>query len=337
MLGEAILSSQGRVLLNRGFVLSDRMINRLRELGFTILIIDDEFSKDVIINEVISLERRREAMMTLDILNDGIKAGREVDIVRFKEVVNNIVEDVIFGKNILLSLIDMRSFDTQLFGHSVSVCVLAVVLGKVLHLDRETLYTLAVGAILHDIGMVQLPQDILNKRESFTPEEMTLFKTHTEKGFEILRARGDISLVSAHIAYQHHEVLDGSGYPRGLSGNKLHSLAQLVALADMYDNLVNDGPGHSHVHPNEAVEILMARAGELFSYDLLKAFINHVAVYPNGCTVELNSGDTAIVVNQNKSFPTRPIVRVLQESSSSHDRTYNMIEHLTLFITNVVA
>ena len=336
VLGTTILSQQGRVLLKRGVVLTDKMITSLREHGIKMIMIDDDISKDVIMEDIVSFKRRREAIVALEASGEAFNTGRGLDTFRLKQVVKDIVDDIIFKKNILSGIMDIRSNDTQIFAHSVNVCILSVVLGKALGLDRDNLDTLAVGAILHDIGAINLPQSLLLKRKPFSPTELTLYKTHTEKGYEILRARRDINIVSAHIAYQHHEALDGSGYPRGLNDKKFHPLAQIVALVDYYDCLVNDGPGHGRIHPDEAVETLMAGADVLFSYELLKTFLKHIAVYPNGCTVELNSGDIGIVIRQNQRLPTRPVVRILPGSSSNSDKTIDMVKHLTMFITKVV-
>lgn len=337
ILGTSILSDKGRVLVNRGLVLSDKIIRRLGELGISMVVIDDEASKDVVLEEVISFERRREAMMALEESGEAAKSGREMDIARLKDVVSGIVDDILFEKHIILSLMDIRSYDTQMFAHAVNVCILSVVLGKALGLNKDDLNVLAVGSTLHDIGTIKLPQSLLRKREPFTPTEQSLYQTHTEEGFQILRSRSEIHLVSAHIAFQHHEALDGSGYPRGLIGNKIHFMAQIVALADLYDSLVNEGPGHSRKHPYEAVEILMGSAGNLFSFDLVKAFLDHIAVYPTGSTVELSTGEIGIVISQNRSLPTRPVVRVFRGPSINSNMTLDLVEHLTIFITRVIS
>jgi len=337
ILGTTILSQQGRILLNRGISMSGAIIKRLSELGITVITIDDEMSKDVVLQDIITFERRREAMIAIEASGEAVKAGKEIDTQRLKDVVGDIVDDILFEKNILLSLMDIRSYDTQMFAHAVSVCIMAVVLGKALRLDREKLNILATGALLHDIGTISLPQDLLRKRDPFTPKELELFQTHADEGFKILRTRQDINLVSAHIAYQHHEVYDGSGYPRQLVRDKIHPLAQIVGLVDLYDNLVNDGPGHARINPNEALEVVMGGAGKLFPHQLVKAFLDHTAVYPTGCSVELNSGDTGIVIDQNRSLPARPIVRVLSERSTNGDKDFDLVQHLTLFITKIIA
>lgn len=337
ILGITILSQQGRALVNSGAVLSDSIIRRLKEIGITLVTIDDDLSKDVILEEIITFKQRREALMVIEESGAAVKAGKEIDVERLKGVVDDIVDEIMFQKDILLSLMDIRSYDTQMFAHAVNVCIMSVVLGKALRLNRQNLNILATGALLHDIGTINLPQALLRKREVFTPTELELYQTHAEEGFKILRARRDINLVSAHIAYQHHEVLDGSGYPRALTAKNAHPLAQIVAMVDLYDNLVNDGPGHCRINPNEAVEVVMGGAGKLFPHQLVKAFLDHTAVYPTGCSVELNSGEVGIVINQNRSLPARPVIQVRSKSSVHGHKTFDLVEHLTLFITKIIA
>jgi len=249
--------------------------------------------------------------------------------------VNNIIEDILFQKEIFISLTDMRSYDNQVFAHSVSVCVLATVLGKALGLDQNNLEALAIGALFHDIGTVKLPKTLLSKREVFTPKEARLYETHTSEGFDILRSKRELNLLSAHIAFQHHERMDGSGYPRKLESDGIHQLAQIVGIADFYDNLVNDGPGHSRILPHVACEILMGCSDKLFSHDLVVTFLKHIAAYPTGCTVKLNTGEIGIVVDQNKSLPMRPIVRVLlagQDLNQVKAKEYDLVKERTTFI-----
>jgi len=159
-------------------------------------------------------------------------------------------------------------------------------------------------------------------------------------GFEILKAKRELSLLSAHVALQHHERMNGSGYPRQLLGERIHHLAQIVGLADFYDNLVNGSPGHQKMLPHEACEIVMGSAGRLFQHDLVVMFLKHVAAYPTGCTVKLNNGEIGIVVDQNKSLPMRPIIRVLAGDDTLTAfvkvREYNLAEKHTIFIESIL-
>lgn len=339
VLGRTIFSNNGRVLLGRGINLTSPYIARLKELGISIVYVDDEETKDVIIEDVISEENRREAIISLEHSGEAVRIGKDLDGFKVKKVVKNIIEDILFQKEIFLSLTDMRSYDNQVYAHSVNVCVLATILGKALELNNENLETLAIGALLHDIGTVKLPKELIIKREAYSPQELNLYKTHTVHGFEILRSKHELNLLSAHIALQHHEWINGSGYPRKLSGKGIHFLAQIVGLADFYDNLVHDGPGHSRIIPHEACEILMGCANKLFPHQLVVAFLKHIAAYPTGCTVKLNTGEIGIVVDQNKSLPMRPIVRVLIADKELVDikaKEYNLVEDLTTFIESIL-
>ena len=338
-MGRTIYSNHGRVLLGKGITLTPYYIARLHELGITIVYIDDEETRDIIINDVISDEHRRKATISIEQSCESVRIGKDFNAFEVINTISHLVEDILFQKNILLSLMDMRSFDNQMFSHAVSVSVLSTVLGKALRLDRENLDALAVGAFLHDIGTVKLPKELISKRTPFTPQEMALYQTHTKHGFDILREKRELSLLSAHIAFQHHEWQNGSGYPRQLTGDHIHSLAQIVGIADFYDNLMHEGPGHSRTLPNEAYEIIMASANKLFNHDLVIAFLKLVAAYPTGCTVKLSSGEIGIIVDQNKSLPTRPIVRVLTGDSNFayvQVKEYNLVQDLTTFIEGIL-
>jgi HD-GYP domain-containing protein (c-di-GMP phosphodiesterase class II) len=339
VLGRTIYSHDGRVLLGRGVALSDLYIKRLRDLGINIIYIDDEETKDIQIEDVISEEHRREAMISLEHSAEAVRIGKDFDGFEVKRTVNNIIEDIFSQKEIFLSLADMRSYDNQVFAHSVSVCVLSTILGRAIGLDKDNLEALAIGALFHDIGTVKLPKELLTKREPFTLKELELYKTHTLEGFDILRTKRELNLLSAHVAFQHHEWMNGTGYPRGLEGERIHNLAQIVGLADLYDNLVNDGPGHTRTQPHEACEVVMGVANRFFPHSLVVTFLKHIAAYPTGCTVKLNTGEIGIIVDQNKSLPMRPIVRVLladRELSNVKAKEYNLVEERTTFIESIL-
>ena len=198
---------------------------------------------------------------------------------------------------------------------------------------------MAHGALLHDIGTTKLPKNLINKRTPFTQQEAALYRTHTQIGFDILREKRDLSILSAHVAFQHHECFDASGYPRKLAGDQINFLAQIVGIADFYDNLVNDGPGHEKTPPNEACEFLMGSSGRIFNRELVVAFLKHVAIFPTGCQVKLSNGEVGVVVKQNDGLPLRPVVRVLQEGPDHlnfKSEEYNLIEKQTLLIDGIM-
>ena len=339
ILGRTIYTAQGRVLLGSGVPLNISLISRLKQMGITIVYINDEQTSDIIIEDVISEANRRDATTLIELVSNSINLKKNFDEFGIKKAVNNIIEDILSQKNIVLNLMDMRSFDNQLYAHAVNVCVLSTVLGKTQGLARDKLDAMAQGALLHDIGTTKLPKDLITKRTPFTEKESELYRTHTQIGYDILREKKDLSILSAHVAFQHHEWLDASGYPRKLAGDQIHSVAQIVGISDFYDNLVNDGPGHERIAPNEACEFLMGSSGRLFNRDLVVAFLKHVAIFPTGSQVKLSNGKVGVVVRQNDGLPLRPVVRVFHKDLNEVNfqvKEYNLVEEHTLLISSIL-
>jgi hypothetical protein len=163
-------------------------------------------------------------------------------------------------------------------------------------------------------------------------------KQHTALGFDILRNQGDIPLLAAHIAYQHHEKFDGSGYTRGLSGTDIHEYARIVSIADVYDALTSDRPYKEGCLPHEAYEIMMSLANTHFDPVILKQFLDQIALYPLGTIVQLSTGDIAVVIKVIPGLQTRPTLKVLFDANScrlSNGPEIDLAEHLTTFITKV--
>ncbi len=329
VLGKTIFSSSGRILLSKGVKLTSVFIAKLRDMGISILYIEDERFDDVIVEDVINEEHRRDALEILEKSTRSVRLGKNLECFELKKVINNIVEEILFKKDILVNMMDIRSKDNQMFAHSVNVCVLSTVLGKALLLDREKLETLAIGAILHDIGKVQI---------DLTSEEGELLKTHTTLGFEYLKKRKDLNLIIAHIAFQHHEHMNGTGYPRHLKEGEIHPLAQIVAIADFYDKFTSDHSAEQRIMPHEACEVLMGIAGTLYPLEMVRQFLKNIAAYPTGVTVRLNTGEIGVVVDQNLSMPARPVVRVFDELEFGKNVTkeYDMVEKRTIFIEKVL-
>ncbi|MBC2723699.1 HD domain-containing phosphohydrolase [Desulfosporosinus sp.] len=338
VLGKTIYSSSGRILLGKGVKLTPLYIAKLRDMGISILYIEDDRFNDVIVEDVIREEHRREAMEVLEKSSRAIRLGKDLNGFDLKKIISTIVEEILFKKDILVNMMDMRSLDNQMFAHSVNVCVLSTILGKALLLDLEKLETLAIGAILHDVGKLKMDPKLLTN-DHLTPEEVETLKTHTTLGFEELRKRKDLNLIIAHIAFQHHEHMNGTGYPRHLKEGEIHPLAQIVAIADFYDKVTSDHSNVKRIMPHEACEILMGLAGVLFPLEMVRVFLRTIAAYPTGITVKLNTGEIGVVVDQNLSMPARPIVRVFDESEfgSNDMKEYNMVEKRTIFIQEVLS
>lgn len=305
-----VYNSKNQMLLGQGTSLTAKFINRLKELGYTSVYIDDGLIDDVAIDEVISEETRLQAVSCLTVVSEDIQKGKTFNVSLAKKVVSDIIDDLIANREMLLNLSDIRSYDDYTFYHSVNVTVISLMIGMSLHYSQNRLHDLGLGVLLHDIGKTQIPLEIINKPGKLTDEEYAIVKKHTWHGFELLRSNPEIKITSAHVALQHHERCDGSGYPRNLQGEDILEFARISAIADVYDALTNDRCYRKKLPVHKAHEILLESAGSHFDSYILDRFIQKIALYPQGTKVMLNDGRSGLVISQNHTSPTRPTVRL---------------------------
>jgi len=332
-LARPVLDEKGMVLVGAGVKLSERMITRLKQLGVSSLYIEDKRTDDLVISDAVSDETRRAAVNTVynsmvklvDSERSTRRASRPQIGRELSKVFQDILADLKSSNNKLISLASIFTVDGYLYHQSVNVAILATALGVAKGYGQKELTELGIGALMHDIGCTKLPQDLLTKPGAYTAEEYNLVKQHTQFGFDILREQDGISLFSAHVALQHHERLDGTGYPRGLKGNDIHEYARIVGLCDVYEALTSKRM-HRDAHlPHEALEFLMGGGTTLFDHDLVRLFARNVAIYPVGMTVKLNTNETAVVVSLNPEYPQRPVVRLLtDENGRQLGRPYDL-------------
>lgn len=307
----AIYDSDGKVLLNAGVGLKESYIIRLKQLGFPALYIDDGVSMGEAVNEVITPELRIKTISTLRSAFTKVENNTRIDAALIKSAANVIIEEIIANRDVLVNVNDIRNYDNYTLGHSVNVCVLAVVTGKSLEYPPQKLRELGVGALLHDIGKMKIPTEILVKSDPLNPEEYELLKGHAAGGFEILRGYEEISALSAHVAYQHHERLNGTGYPRGLKGTEIHEFARLVAICDSFDAMTTDRIYKPGISPSKALQTLESLKNFQFDAELVNAFMENIALYPVGSMVVLSTGEKGIVVDVHRNARNRPIVRLV--------------------------
>lgn len=338
-LAKPLYSADGLVLLNAGSELNDRYIRRLKDLDLTYIYIEDELTQDIDIPDVVSEQARVESIATAKSLIDKVKLGKSVDAAQAKKTTNMLVDELCHNHGTLINFVDMRTRNDYLYGHSVNVCILSIMTGISLGYDELRLRDLGVGALLHDIGKVQISQDILNKNGRLTTAEIDEIKKHPWLGFEILRKNPDISLISAHCAFQHHERYDGSGYPRGIKGNDIAEFAHIIGIADVYDALTADNTYRPAVPVYEALSIILKAGGTYFSQELVNRFAENIAVYPIGSLVRLNTNEIGVVVDLSKEYKTRPIVRIIVDQNQrqvNHLVEIDLSKNPRLYVADVV-
>lgn len=338
-LARPLYSADGKILLNAGLELKDRFVERLRELDVSYIYVEDDLTADIDVPDVVSEKARLEAVSTAKNIMDGVKVGKKVDAGQAKKISNTLVDELCRNNGVLVNFVDMRTRSDYLFSHSVNVCILSVMTGISMGYDELRLRDLGVGALLHDIGKIQISPDILNKNDRLTQSELEETRKHPELGFEILRKNPDVSLMSAHCAFQHHERFDGTGYPRNLKGGEIHEYAHIVALADVYDALTSDVTYRAAVPVYEALAIINNAAGTYFHPEIVDFFTSNIAVYPIGSVVRLNNNQFGVVVDLSKEHKNKPVVRiVLDENKQRLDKIVevDLSKHPRLYIADVV-
>ncbi|WP_225229006.1 HD-GYP domain-containing protein [Paenibacillus gallinarum] len=342
-LGKRIYNDEGIVLLSEQVVLNSHLIKRISQLGISYVYIQDPLTEDLEFPAVLREETRIRAMKEIkeefSILSSGKMKNKYPYLgKKFTGVMELILEDISSQPSVMIMMTGMHTMDHTLYEHSLNVCINSLILGKALGYDHSKLMEIGLGAMLHDIGKTQIPPHILQKPGKLTHEEYEIVKNHTLYGFKLLKDEPGIPLLSAHCALQHHERMDGQGYPQGLKGSDIHEYAKLLALTDSYDAMTTNRVYQNALLPHQAVEMLFAGTGTLYDQHILEVFRDYVAIYPVGLTVELITGDTAVVVRIHPQAPHRPVVRVIKDSEGRQLHApydLDLMEHLSVMITGV--
>ncbi|MDZ5713603.1 HD-GYP domain-containing protein [Jeotgalibacillus haloalkalitolerans] len=332
VLGHTIYNVNEKPLLQAGVTLTEGMITRLRLLKVQYVYIADEKSKGIEVKESVPVFVRQESIREIRDAFSSIHTCKQKNMsemlankaTKIQHILKNIMSEMDANQDLLMILSDAYIYDSYIFHHSYNVTLYTLAIGKELKLPVKQLEQLGLGAMLHDIGKTMVDESVLMKEGPLTEEEFEEIKQHTVHGFEVLKNLHNVSLLTAHCAFQHHERLNGSGYPRGITGEDIHPYAKIIAVADVFDACTSNRVYRDKMLPADALEILLAGSGTLFDPTVIKAFQMGIAIYPNGLTVQLSDGRKGIVARQNKGVSTRPVIRVIEESHKIVRATYEV-------------
>jgi putative nucleotidyltransferase with HDIG domain len=237
------------------------------------------------------------------------RLGKAVDLGRTLPVIEEISASIDRNASALVSYVRIKAADEYTYLHSVAVCALMINLGRQLLFDDDGLAELGTAGLLHDIGKSAVPAELITRKGPLTAEEMAEVRQHTVRGAELLSRSRNISDVIVDVALNHHERIDGRGYPHNLSGERISLPARMAAVCDVYDAMTSQRSYKDAEQPAEALAEMFASKGQ-FAEPVLAAFIRSVGIYPIGSLVRLKSGRLAVVVDQNVGDLTKPQVRV---------------------------
>jgi putative nucleotidyltransferase with HDIG domain len=267
-----------------------------------------------------ALVTRDKTKQVVDNMLEDVRIGKSIDTAEAKLAVENIMDSITRNREALVCLTQLKNRDEYTSIHSMNVCILCIAFGRHLGLRREQLQFLGVGALLHDIGKMRVPLEILNKPGKLTDDEFTIMKNHVLFAAGILEKTAGFSPRSMKVVMEHHERFTGGGYPQGLSGENISMLGQLAAIVDVYDAITSDRVYHNHMHPHDAIKKMYEWSARDFNKGLLEKFIKCIGIYPLGSLVEVNHADLGIVISSNEGNALKPAVMlVLDELGQPHE------------------
>ena len=242
---------------------------------------------------------------------DSASTEGKPDATVARTMVDGLAEAVAQNRTALLALTTLKNYDNYTFTHMVNVSILTMGQARALGIDGPLLREFGLAALMHDMGKVRTPLEILNKPDKLTDAEFTIMKRHTVEGAEILRKTPDIPALAPVVAFEHHLRLDGTGYPNGVTRPTLNVGTMLCSIADVYDAMRSQRAYQQAFPSDRIIEVMKRNDGKQFDQHLVRRFVQLIGIYPVGNMVRLNTGEVAVVLKVNAADTLRPQVRVL--------------------------
>ena len=235
--------------------------------------------------------------------------GKAIEAEAAAPLVEEISNSVLRNPGALISLARLKTADDYTFMHSVAVCALMIALARQLGLDEQQTREAGMAGLLHDLGKAMIPLEILNKPGKLTDEEFAIVKTHPLEGYKLLLNGKGVSNITKDVCLHHHEKVDGSGYPRALSADKISLFAKMGAICDVYDAVTSNRPYKAGWDPGESLKRMAEWKGH-FDPLIFQAFVKSLGIYPIGSLVRLASGKLGVVIEQGDKSLLTPKVKV---------------------------
>ena len=316
VLAKTLYSPTGQVLLSEGVKLNDKYIQRLKEIEVLYIFIKTNFTNDTNLPDVVSDITRVDTQTLVKTCFKIMVKGQQINVFDISKQVGAIIDELLSNPTVVFELTHINMHSENTFSHSVNVCILSLLTGLAMGFNQNQLRDLGIGALMHDIGKTLIKEELLSKKK-LNAEEKTEIEKHPNLGFDILRQYQELNLLASHIAFQHHENFDGTGYPRKLKGHGITEYARIVAYADLYDNLITDYKEIKGLKPWEALKKIKAKVGTQLDPEIVDAFFKNIIQYPAGCIVELKSGEMGIILRNNKDDYERPVVRIIVDKNKA--------------------
>lgn len=338
MFVDSIAKQQGKFkITSRGRLTSRAAIEQLKKKGILSVVVDmsKQLKPEVVeqeepetpteLPEKVSFETELEVATRLHTkgkhlqktMLESVGKNLPIDIAIPEAFTNNLVSSIDRNPNALMCMTKIREKDTYLLEHSLNVAILLANFSTHIGLDEEQIQELALSGFLHDIGKIKIPDEILHKPGRLTDQEMTIMKDHVYYGTKVLAEMGIPDLIVKTIG-QHHERLDGYGYPEGLRGDEITQFGRMIAIVDTYDAITADRCYKAGMSSKKALQILLQDAPEKYDEDLVAQFVQCIGIFPVGSLVKLSNEKIAMVLKQHPVHGTKPLVKVFYSIRSNH-------------------
>ncbi|MBF0187099.1 MAG: HD-GYP domain-containing protein [Magnetococcales bacterium] len=271
------------------------------------------------------------SLMVGEIMKDA-RMGRNIDARPISEPIRQMKEMIERSPDAMIALALLRKSDDETLRHSLNVGILLMLFTRSLGMNSTVVEQAGTAGFLHDIGKIRIPDSLLNKKGKLNPGELSVIRQHVKHALQLLDGTPGLTPLMTTIIKQHHERIDGSGYPHGLSGSNIHKLGQMVGIVDVYDAITSKrsyrGPIESHI----ALREIMRWAGTLFTQSLCEQFIRCIGIYPVGSLLELRNGTFALVIQNNRSALLHPVIKTIKTpAGNTADDTPGQMIDLNMF------
>ena len=336
VLANNVYVGKNSILLTAGIRIKKSYKDKLIELGIEYLYVKDSFSAEVDTHDLLDIETKEITIIEFKNILEKYISQSKLNLDEIKSQAIKIIHEVISQKNILINISDIRKKDEVIYSHSINVCSLSVLMALKLGYNQSRVRDIAIGALLHDIGKVLLPKELLISDKEYSEVELQEIKKHVIYGFEAVKNEVWLNPISKVIILTHHEAIDNSGYPFGWSGDKIHDASKIVAICNEFDNLTINKRKKIKIY--EAIEYITSESNKKFDESMIKIFKKSVAMYPSGTGIITNDGSKAIVLRQNNDFPDRPVIRIIEKNNKKVDEwiEIDLTESLTTFIVDSI-
>ncbi len=318
ILARYIMSGSGRILLAPDIALTEEYLRKLASLAVSTIFIRDPDHPDIETPEYLSVQTQQRALAILDTTMKQLVRGETFAPDAVDSVASDIVEDLLMQQNLTIHLSGIMTHDDDTLAHSLNCSIYSAILARVAGYSIPQIKEITSGALLHDVGKMFVEKTILNKPGRLTEEEYAAVMVHAEHGFKALIAkRWELSSLVAHMAWQHHERINGEGYPRKLRGNEILPYARMLAITDVYEAITVNRPYRRAMTPDAIYDTIHSGLGSEFDADFGQLFLSKLAIYIAGMRVALNTGETGIVAAVPEETPQRPVVRLIAHPDGS--------------------